>query len=232
MSKILDLVLAGTPPQFDNDGSLATMESLQRALGNVAGQVNVTTNNYTLMPADAGKRVNANSAGINIYLPPLAQVPVGCVYWVRASAACTIFRQGGDSMLAGLSSPASIAIPAGGFAKFIAGEGNWNVEGGDAELAYSPLFAATLAVNGGFLLPSGFLAKFFNANPTGSADATVTFSTPFPNAALHCFPGVGASGTGIYANFNSLTASGVKIAAWSNSTTRAAATVSCLVIGY
>ena len=37
MSKVLDQVLAGTPPQFDNDGSLSTTEFVQRALGSRRG---------------------------------------------------------------------------------------------------------------------------------------------------------------------------------------------------
>lgn len=232
MSKILDLVLAGTPAQFDKDTSLATTEFVQRALGNVSGQVNVTTNNYTLAVADVGKRINANSAGINIYLPQLAQVPVGAVYWVHASAACTIFRQGADSMLAGLATPTSIAIPAGGFAKFIAGDGNWNIEGGDAELGYSPLFAAQLTNNGYQKLPGGLIVQWGNASPTGSADAAVTFPIAFPTAALKLVVSAGVSGSGTYANFNGLTAAGVNIASWSASATRAAATCGWIAIGY
>ena len=71
MSKILDLVLAGTPAQFDNDASLATTEFVQRGLGSVSATTAIT--GATTLTADhAGRVLQVSSAGPYAVTLPLA----------------------------------------------------------------------------------------------------------------------------------------------------------------
>ena len=76
-----------TPPQFDNDTSLATSAFVQRALGNVQNVVPVT-GNITVLAADAGKVFYVTGAGINITINPTG-LPVGGTYTFIADGTST-----------------------------------------------------------------------------------------------------------------------------------------------
>lgn len=176
------VVPKGMPVEIVSDGTNFGLAN-RGVMGSLADQVNVTVNNTTLNASDAGKRINANSDGINIYLPPLAQVNTGAVYWIHASAACTILKQGADTLLAGNSTPSSVAMAAGEFAVFVAGQGSWNMEGGDTELLYSPRFGASLAASGYQKLPSGLIIQWGVNSGTPSGYSTYSFPIAFPTAA-------------------------------------------------
>lgn len=68
--------LGVTPPQFDNDTSLATTAFVQRALGNVRSIVGKTAN-YQIQIGDAGSVFAAAAPGITFTLPALNLGPSG-----------------------------------------------------------------------------------------------------------------------------------------------------------
>ena len=66
-------VLSGNPtaptaPQFDNDTSIATTAFVQRALGNLSGQVTYSAAK-TLTAADAGKSITLTGTGYTVTIP-------------------------------------------------------------------------------------------------------------------------------------------------------------------
>ncbi len=100
-AKTKDAVLAlrpdpTTPPQFDNDASVATTAFVQRALGNLRGY-KVFAASGSLDAADAGKWVAPTAAGVTITLPAIASVPDGVVFSFYGNAnGCVIQRAGTD----------------------------------------------------------------------------------------------------------------------------------------
>lgn len=76
---LLGTPTAPTPPQFDNDTSLATTAFVQRALGNEAGVV-VVAANRAMTAADAGKYLFSNANNITYTLPDPAGLPLGAKF--------------------------------------------------------------------------------------------------------------------------------------------------------
>jgi hypothetical protein len=71
-----------TPPQFDNDGSIATTAFVQRALGNNRG-FEVLTANRTVVAADAGKVFYLAASNIGITLDsPAGWIPGATVSFI------------------------------------------------------------------------------------------------------------------------------------------------------
>ncbi|QLG96685.1 hypothetical protein HZF02_32730 (plasmid) [Pseudomonas yamanorum] len=76
--KVQDLVLRGTPPQFDSSLALSTTAHTQRALGNYSGGADQATANVVLTAADVGKFVSLSLGAAQVVaLPLFADVPVG-----------------------------------------------------------------------------------------------------------------------------------------------------------
>lgn len=192
---------APTAAQFDNDTSLATTAFVQRALGNLAGQVNITTS-ATLSAGDVGKRININAASLTVTLPALSSVPAGSIYWVRCSVGpVTIAKQAGDSLQAGDTLPTTVTLQQSEFAIFVAGIASWNVEGGDMELAYSPRFNASLAANGYQKLPNGLIIQWGTRDiPNGTFSVTlpITFPTACQNVSATQADASNTGATGFY----------------------------------
>lgn len=173
---------APTPPQFDNDTSLATTEFVQRALGNVAGQINYASSS-TIPASAAGKRLVATAANITLTLPLLADVPVGTVLLIKSTVGTiTVQRQGTDTMLAGYSAPTSISVAYGECVTLIHGNSNWCIEGGDVLSKVSPLFGSSIAANGYQKLPSGLIVQWGTFTGNGTNTMTGNFPIAFPNA--------------------------------------------------
>ena len=78
----------GTPPQFDNDTSIATTEFVQRSLGNVAAVVNIAANT-SLAAADAGKTFFITGAGLTITLNPFGLVNGGTYTFISDPVSTT-----------------------------------------------------------------------------------------------------------------------------------------------
>lgn len=178
-----------TPPQFDASQKLATMEALQRALGNYAGQNNYSVSTV-LTAADAGKLVVAAS-GATITLPLASQVTEGVLITVFASVSpIVVQKQGADTLSAQGGELGPFTLPANTFAVFrrLKGGGGWSLDDGDFALKYSPMFAGDLSATPSQKLPSGWIIK------TGGVVATVggtavTFPIEFPNACLRVVMG-------------------------------------------
>ena len=88
---------APTPPQFDHDTSLATTEFVQRALGNLSGQVTYSAAK-TLTAADVGQSITLTGTGYTVTIPLNSQVEAGSLLWFLnlGSGNITISRQGSD----------------------------------------------------------------------------------------------------------------------------------------
>lgn len=94
--------LGVTPPQFDNDTSLATTEFVQRALGSYVGFRELAVNT-TLTAADVGKAITVNNNNVTITLPDADNLPNGaaitfCNVSPTSGAAFTVTAQGGDTI--------------------------------------------------------------------------------------------------------------------------------------
>lgn len=169
---------APTPAQFDASQKIATMEALQRALGNYSGQ-----NNYAvatvLTAADAGKLV-VSTNGSAITLPLSANVVEGTLIVVMASAtACAVQKQGADTLSAQGSEPGPFTLPANTFAVFrrLKGGGGWSMDGGDFALKYSPMFKHYIASSGFKAHPSGEIEQW-GTSPDIPAGGSVTITLP------------------------------------------------------
>lgn len=90
-----------TPPQFDNDASVATTAFVQRALGNLRGY-KVLAASGSLDAADAGKWVAPTAEDVTITLPAIASIPDGVVFSFYGNAkGCVIQRNGTDPIALG-----------------------------------------------------------------------------------------------------------------------------------
>lgn len=223
-----------TAAQFDNDQSLANTAFVRRAAGSLAGSVALAAS--TVLDASyVGKRVNLG-AGVQATLPTPGSVPVGSAILISVSNSvtdATIAVSGGGSLaVSGVTQATPYTMGQGCDIYFVSdGTNTWFGQLGMENIRKSPLFSSLLAVSG-YKKIGDLIFQFCNANPTASADASVSFPITFPNAALHIVSSAGFTNAGVMVDFNSLTTSGVKIAAWSANATRVAATCSVIAIGY
>lgn len=148
---------APTPPQFDNDTSLATTEFVKRALGNFSASIAVNAS-ITLNAAHAGAYVNAqqNASPYTITLPPIENFPSGSTIKILSSSTnkVTVQRNGLDTIY----DPApvtSIDLGTGDVVALTSILGVWHVTGGGASLRKSADFASSLGSTGHQILPSG-----------------------------------------------------------------------------
>lgn len=174
-----------TPSQFDNTTKTATTAFMQRALGNYQTGAGIAAP-ATLTPAQAGGVYMFSSAG-TFTLPTLASTPAGTSYQLvnYSGGPCTVQRQGADPLFASGASVASFVIAAGDTATVVnLGSVNvWSCINGNANLAGSPLFAASLAPNGYQKYPSGKIEQWGIVSAAAAIGNTaVTFPIAFPNA--------------------------------------------------
>jgi hypothetical protein len=198
MSKLLDIMhaLAGnsttkdatatnTPSQFTADKAVATMEALQRALGNAQDLI-VISSATTLTAADAGKIVVIGGGGFNVTLPPAANIALGgAVFRIinSGTSAVTLLPSGSDNLDPGPGTVASLTIGIGdevvcNFQKST--PGRWYLTG-SAQLGYAAQFASSLVAAGGHQkFPGGFTVQWGNFGGLAAAGTqTVTFPIPF-----------------------------------------------------
>ncbi len=184
-------VLTGSPTapttqQFDNDTSVATTAFVQRAIGNMASVLYVSSATI-LTAADTGKYVLASGgAGYNLTLPAISSVVEGATLQVGSSVAGLLVLQvqGGDKiypLTGGLMT--SFAMGPGENVFLIKSGGSWIIGSGTASNAISNGFGASLAANGYQRLPSGLIMQWgmLTATPAG---VTVTLPIAFPTSGL------------------------------------------------
>jgi len=173
-----NLAASNTPPQFDDDLSLATTAFVRRALGNLAG-FSVGTNGSTLTAASAGRQINLSNVS-TVTLPLLSAVPAGTAFYFVSSGtggARVVQRQGTDQFaIGGIGNINSISIEDGGFAIVTSNGSFWNV------LSSRATFDAgvSLAASGYQRLPSGLIVQWGTVTAS-STSVPVTFPLVFPS---------------------------------------------------
>lgn len=184
-----DEFLAGvaTPPQFDNDTSLATTAFVQRALGNLQNVIGLNSS-ATLVAADAGKLVNLfGVAGGVITMPSSASVPVGAAFEFFSS--CTqafVVQRSGSDVIYVSSDVTSFVLNSGDTLRVVnLGAGIWVATFSSAQIKYSPKFAASLTAAGCQKLPSGLIIQWASgSNQATAGNQTITLPIAFPTAHL------------------------------------------------
>lgn len=173
-----------TPPQFDNDTSIATTEFVQRALGNYKGAVvSSVTSGITLLASDAGIVLGLNAgAGQTVTLPPGGATLDGSSFTVTRylSALATVQTSASQSIDTGYSLATSVTLRGGDTATFTwsVPQGAW-VMSGPAVMRIAGM-GANLAPNGYQRLPSGLILQWGNVMVTGQGPLTVSLPMAFP----------------------------------------------------
>ena len=138
-----DMVLRGTPDQFDATKALATTEFVQRALGSYAGQTNFP-GDISLTAADVGRLSNFPQLSVAT-LPPSKTVAPGGLIIIGSSLSggVTVKSVAADTLTNVATIPGPFFIPVGTFGVFrrLLGGSGWSFDGGDAALQYSPMMA-------------------------------------------------------------------------------------------
>lgn len=185
-----------TPPQFDNDTSIATTQFVQRALGNRAEVVEVNSD-ITVTAESAGSHFVLFGASKRLVaLPNLANCPRGSVFSFSNTTGvpCTLNAASGDVFNA--NNLGSIILSAGTQLSIISGgTGQWFIDSGSATLKYSAEFFAYKNAAGYQVLPSGIIMQWGSvpAIPAGGS-VVVTYPIVFPNAILASSAIAGSSG--------------------------------------
>lgn len=163
-----------TPPQFDDDTSIATTAFVQRALGNLRGVVEYTGSG-TLTAADhAGVLVRCLTNGATITLPAAGSVTAGTTFHVQATAAAgaTVVSPSGSFSGPDGPSPGSAnkVLGAGASCKFISLGVAWYAEGGGG--------FQNFAASGWQRLTSGLLIEWGQWTSSGTAGNPVAVTFP------------------------------------------------------
>jgi hypothetical protein len=181
-----------TAPQFDSSGKFATTEFVQRALGSHAGS-NVYNGNTALTSSDVGRLVVVSGTSATLTLPDAGACPLGSLIPVLASTTVglNVQAKAGQTLitLSGLSGsqsllPSSMAV----YRKLNDGTG-WILEGGDAALKYSPLFASSLTASRGWAKrPDGLIEQFGIGVTDANGYVYITYPIGFLSAVRNVHP--------------------------------------------
>lgn len=238
MSKILDLVLAGTPTQFDADTSLATTEFVKTALGSMSASTAVT-GATTLTAAHVGRVLQVSSTGpYAVTLPLASAVPDGAAITLVSSASglITIQRQGSDLIYPNMGTGVqSFTLSTGDTAVLVRVNGVWGLVGGSAAMRKSAGdFGAVMDRPGFQRLPSGLIIQWGASGASSSSGGVTTnFTYPFPNVCWTVNLQPSASSNGFMASMEAISSTGFTFSMYSNNTTRAAGVTAYYVaIGY
>lgn len=179
--------VAPTPPQFDNDTSVATTEFVQRALGNIRGlgQSLTTSGTLVLTANDVGLLIQAGGTGTvqTIQLPEASSCVAGASIKVRVAKASGSLQITVPSGLIATpwdkSSVTSITAETSDTYEFIASPANNTWLG----ISRGGGFFASLSGPGYQKLPSGLILQW--GTVTAAVGGTsVTLPIAFPNACL------------------------------------------------
>jgi len=181
--------LGVTPPQFDNDTSLATTAFVQRAIGNARGYTSLaeTTN---MDESHAGKVIHFGDDEITLNLPPTASVANGTVVtlWNGNSNNSFIGKQGSDTIVIANSTYSSIPSGLNETYSFIKVGAQWILIGGSGLNKYVRSFQSVMTTSGYQRLPSGVIIQTGRGtfNKAVSASLPIVFPTAFVGfAAVH-----------------------------------------------
>lgn len=185
------LIAGLTAAQFANDKDFATTEFVQRALGSRVGDNKGYAGNASMSPSDVGKTIPVSSPSpFTLTLPPLASVPGGAeLFFINTNSSdVTLVGAGGDKLSYGGRLVPNFLVKAHSSLRLLSSVGTWANASGDAGLAYSDVFGASLAASGYQKLPSGLIMQWgtFYVSYTGSSVYSGAISTPiaFNNAIL------------------------------------------------
>lgn len=181
---------APTPPQFDNSNRLATTGFVQRALGSYAGVVTYN-GNVELSGTDVGHLISVQGMATVVTLPDAAQVPQGALIAIRGvNGAMTVRGASGQVLtsLNGASGPFTLAGASLGVFRRLASNDGWILEGGDAALGYSALFASQLGPVGWSMRPDGLIEQWGAGQTDEYGVVHVTFPLAFPSGVAHIAP--------------------------------------------
>lgn len=173
-----------TPPQFDNDTSIATTAFVQRALGNFQSSASITVN--TVLTIDAlGKVIYVGGTATQITIPDGTSAPAGGTLTIHnvkgAGGDVTVVPSAGDVFSADGGSISSLVIKPGDSATFYRVHSDiWYVLG-TATLQHSYSFAKSLGVSGYQKFPGGLIAQWGIYTFSASNSVAVTFPISFPN---------------------------------------------------
>lgn len=216
-----------TPPQFDNDNSIATTAFVQRAAGNFQDVYHITTTPVSLSAADVGKVLNCFGSASSVTLPNGAGCNRGSAFVVYTSKEVIFNAYSGDAIVAypgAGSTVTSVTIPANTTAVLFWTGGAWNV-------AVHGAGTSNQSANGYQKLPSGLLIQWGTFLASASADVAVTFPVAFPNAVFSLATTQAGQNAMFYSGYNTPTPIGFNGSAWLNSTTRGSTIVSYIAIG-
>lgn len=150
-----------TAPQFDSDASLATTEFVQRALGNFAGEANITADTV-LTPAHAGLIINAFGT-VTLTLPLGVSVVPGVVFKINntGGGVITVQASAGNNLYAiGNGTARAFALQSGEELTIAyVGGGAWYAWG-SGQLGLSRAFNAWLGNPGWRRLPTGEIEQW------------------------------------------------------------------------
>lgn len=178
--------LGVTPPQFDNDTSLATTAFVQRALGNNSNFINYAAS-QTLTASQVGQYIRFNlSANGTCGLPAPNAVPAGSRLIIQNAASAswqlTISTPSGNISGPGRNGIAGTTLVLTGG---VAAQMEFVSDGVSVWYAVNGNFAASLGSNGWQRLPNGLIVQWGSETVTSNAgNATRSFPLTFPNAAL------------------------------------------------
>lgn len=192
--------LAGvtTPPQFDNDNSLATTAFVQRALGNRQGY-NVPETGSSFSAADAGKVFGLN--GPSTYtLPSASGLPNGATFdFFAAGNGCVVQASGSDTITTkGGTTVTSLTLNSGDTLSLVrVGPTAWLAISGSSQLEFADVFGASLTENGYQKLPGGLIIQWGSLSVTNGQ--TITFPVALTsNVRVVITPGFGAGLTQVF----------------------------------
>ncbi len=177
-----------TPPQFDNNTSLATTAFVQRALGNSQGVVTFSAGgSVSLTAADSGKIVNiSGTSPTTLTLPNGSTLPNGATFefFQSNTQATTIQRFGTDAIYVNSGTVTAFTIYAGDSLKLV-WLGAWVAINGTSQFQYSTgRFASSLGASGYQKLPSGMIIQWGSATTNANGSVTVSYPTSFPTAVV------------------------------------------------
>lgn len=181
---------APTAAQFDNDTSIATTEFVQRALGNMQGQVGYNTS-QAITAEQVGKLITFDASSLTLTLPSTSTVPSGSVLTIYGNTSGgTIQKAAGDTLINGTFGPiTSFNIAAQDKVTLVSiGFAGWYVIGGEVALKSSSSFSVSLGANGYQKLPSGLIIQWGQAASVAAGGNTlVTYPIAFPSAVRAVF---------------------------------------------
>lgn len=212
-----------TPPQFDNDISLATTEFVQRALGNVRATYS-RTGNQVLEVVDIGCHIVAgnDSADRGYTMPLLSALPIGASLEITnlSGKLINLLQRSGSDLFIGAADSSGTATSFAIKARqsIVAkkySENMWLVTGSADEYA-SVLFSASIATSGYQRLPSGLILQWGvlgDASWVANTFRNISYPVAFPNAVLQ-HTAVLSNSAGIMGrvNTNQLSASQLQLA--------------------